>query len=364
MQFDDFNPTIRCIHLSDLHMTSKGVDRFNISTLLPGLISDIAEFDPHFIIISGDIGYSGQSDEYSAVNELFLDPLIKQCRKLKKENILIAPGNHDIDWNVLKKVPAKNFPEINSQNDITNVFQDTSIFNLLCSASQSFRLFANKYGDNASGLKLPVCNINNLTIKNIKISVSLLSSVWFTIHSDMGTVGSEKDLGQLAVGEYQLHRAYSATQIFKPHISIAVTHHPTNYLKFWDKKITDNYLHKFYNFHFCGHLHYPNFSCTTNTLGDLTTIQSGALFSDYHDDSIYNRITWFLNSKRINIVGRKFNRKQFKWSNLDESFDVFSDKEKRNQLKRYLSISVTIKYKNRMILKTACVNAILILIQS
>lgn len=331
-EFDGSNPTIRWAHLSDLHMTSKGVVKFNINTVLPSLIEDIAKFNPHFLIFSGDLSYSGQIDEYKEVENKFLVPLLKRCKNLTRKRILIAPGNHDFDWSILREIPIDHANAIKSQDDLTDFFQNKSKFHHVYSANLSFAFLAKKYGNNSFENKFPACSVNNIKIKNKKLSVSLLNSSFLTKVNDTKEINREIDLGNLAIGEYQLQKAHSASLKFKPEVSVAVCHHPTNYLAQWDKQNTENLLHKFYDFHFSGHLHSPNFQCNTNPLGNLISIQTGAVFSDYHDDNIYTRVTWFLNSNKINIIGRKYSKSKLKWSSNNDSFDASINKENRSNI--------------------------------
>ncbi len=165
-EFDGSNPTIRWAHLSDLHMTSKGVVKFNINTVLPSLIEDIAKFNPHFLIFSGDLSYSGQIDEYKEVENKFLVPLLKRCKNLTRKRILIAPGNHDFDWSILREIPIDHANAIKSQDDLTDFFQNKSKFHHVYSANLSFAFLAKKYGNNSFENKFPACSVNNIKIKN------------------------------------------------------------------------------------------------------------------------------------------------------------------------------------------------------
>lgn len=319
--FDDYNPTIRWVQLSDLHMTIKGVDRFNIKNILPKLIDDIKKFNPHFLIFSGDISYSGKQDEFSEVERNLLKPLLK-CKNLSIERIFLTPGNHDVDWNTLKLVPLKIFSKIDSQNQITELFQDSSEFNILQSAHSEYYKFSQSYGDNLQNTNpLPICHTNTFKLKRKEISVMSLSSAVLS-RLNIEPKKGEVDYGKLAIGEYQICEALSKINKREPDIMIAITHHPLSYLYNWDKRVIENYFSKHCDFHCFGHSHFPNFECRVNPTGKLISLQTGALFSDYHDDNTYIQTTWYLNSHKVNIEQRKFNKTKLEWFATDEAFEV------------------------------------------
>ena len=93
------------LHLSDWHQ--KGRD-FNRQVLRDALIRDIrqrSEIDPSlaqidFVIFSGDLAFSGKSEEYEAAREHLLDPVL-EAAGLTAEQVFFVPGNHDMDRDVV-----------------------------------------------------------------------------------------------------------------------------------------------------------------------------------------------------------------------------------------------------------------------
>lgn len=318
--FDDYNPTIRWVHVSDLHMTTEDVNLFNINNVLPKLMQDIIEFDPHFIVFSGDVSYSGQRDEYKAVENNFIKPLLSCRKNLTASRLFFSPGNHDVDWKILDDIIPKISVNFQSQDQLTELFCDPHRFNMLLSAHSSYLQFSNKYGNNTGDKFLPICQVNNLKLKGKKISIlSLSSSILSGLVADRC---KDSDYGKLAIGEYQVNSLLKKINKFKPDITIAVTHHPLNYLCGWDKKVIENYFFNFFTFHFFGHLHEPDFKCERNKIGNLTSVQTGSIFSAYHHDNIYTQITWALNSNSINVVAKKYNKAKMIWEIIDDSFDI------------------------------------------
>ena len=98
------------LHLSDWHQKGKDLDRAVVRDALlkdiqerKEISPDLAEID--FIIFSGDVAYSGRSEEYEAAKEQFFDPLLKAC-KIGPDRLFIVPGNHDLDRSFFELLPA------------------------------------------------------------------------------------------------------------------------------------------------------------------------------------------------------------------------------------------------------------------
>jgi 3',5'-cyclic AMP phosphodiesterase CpdA len=86
------------LHLSDLHL--KASDVWSQDIVLKAMCGDIdrmrrdgVRFD--FILISGDLAFSGGATEYGLV-ETFVDALCRAAG-VPKESVFTIPGNHDVD---------------------------------------------------------------------------------------------------------------------------------------------------------------------------------------------------------------------------------------------------------------------------
>lgn len=97
--------TIRWLHLSDFHV---GKDKYGQICLFEYLLNFVEEkceeeFFPDFVVITGDVGYSGKGAEYFEFMDKFLVPLDEVLSKFGLSQIFIVPGNHDVDCS---KVPT------------------------------------------------------------------------------------------------------------------------------------------------------------------------------------------------------------------------------------------------------------------
>ncbi|MCP4691854.1 MAG: hypothetical protein GY859_27665, partial [Desulfobacterales bacterium] len=95
------------LHLSDLHFGAEADSdpMAAANRWFGGLTDDLRkELDCrrlHAVIISGDIGNFSLPEEYRAA-EIFLERLRVEFR-LDASRIIIAPGNHDLNWKIAKK---------------------------------------------------------------------------------------------------------------------------------------------------------------------------------------------------------------------------------------------------------------------
>lgn len=141
------------LHLSDIHIKSaqdqvleRGED------IAKCLYSSLPSASHVFIIISGDIAYSGDADQYAAAKSFFneiLDAIKKE--KLVPVSFILTPGNHDCDFtlnNGTRKILVKSLEEADSPEI------DDSIIDTCTAIQQSFFDFRDSLEGDAEDDKL------------------------------------------------------------------------------------------------------------------------------------------------------------------------------------------------------------------
>ncbi|MEL6344982.1 MAG: metallophosphoesterase [Myxococcota bacterium] len=95
-------PTSRILHLSDLHIE----ETRSALELYDRLREDLRELldgeSLTAVVVSGDIVNRGTSAEYQAASHFFRD--LKEGLSLTPRQILLVPGNHDMDWAISKQM--------------------------------------------------------------------------------------------------------------------------------------------------------------------------------------------------------------------------------------------------------------------
>lgn len=99
MQPED-RPRLRILHLSDMHFDSKEDETSAelriayIRSFCKELTSLCQKAPVDYVFITGDIGWSGQKDDYEMAKK-FIRKLLQICG-LKADQLFLCPGNHDL----------------------------------------------------------------------------------------------------------------------------------------------------------------------------------------------------------------------------------------------------------------------------
>src|SRR5829696_409093 len=89
---------MRMLHVSDLHVSPRdAIDRRAvIASFLRDVVAQNRDQQVEAVVVSGDIAFSGQAEEYRLAEEQFLDPLL-ELLSITRDRVVLAPGNHDIN---------------------------------------------------------------------------------------------------------------------------------------------------------------------------------------------------------------------------------------------------------------------------
>lgn len=250
---------VNILHLSDLHFDknenlddnpSKYVERANTLQYLLNTFKNFEDsLKPEIIIISGDVAWAGKSEDYEMAKN-WLSKLMK-ILEIKPENIIICPGNHDLDRE--KKTGAR--PSITKDaDDILDINKIDNFYNL-------FRNFIKFQQD----LGIPPLKIGKK--KNYLVGQRIISNIRFVVVNSSWFAYSDKDVGHLWIGLSQIKMLETCNQICtlenyntcKP--TIAIIHHTKKELHESEQSIINNrrpaydYLAERCHIILSGHLH-------------------------------------------------------------------------------------------------------------
>jgi len=277
---------IRYLHLSDLHLTSienKGaVDAFNQNVVTHSLVKTIKAFDFQidFIIITGDIAFSGQPADYE-VCHVFCDELL-QAVHLEPSKLFLAPGNHDVDRSKITPKHIKSFYHFDDQDDITETLTDPDIFPIIMRKFEAFNAFAAQ----AMGRRLFSVEKYRFTDtlavqrqdREWRINLAGLNSCLFA-----GYDGDDKQ--KLALGLVQVQEALKHTEA--DDLCISFWHHP--FACFHpDDKVCQNKLIRSSDLILTGHWHNPTDTFIRNAAGQAVIIGAGAGFETRESANSFN----------------------------------------------------------------------------
>ena len=131
--------------------------------------------DKVFILVTGDIAFSGQIAQYLAFNE-FKKVLVSSLKKKGLKglfHIFIVPGNHDIDYSYIKDHDREYYENyIESKEDICD---DT---NEISARTQFLNYSGRNHGIHSHN---PLFRRNVVTVNDFTIEINLLNSTFFSL---------------------------------------------------------------------------------------------------------------------------------------------------------------------------------------
>ena len=242
---------ISWLHLSDFHFRA-GDDKFSQDVSCDALARDIPsrlsdEFPLQFIVVTGDIAFSGQISEYelalgfftSLLDNLGLDP----------DRLCVVPGNHDVDRSRQSYMYDGVRARLTNQRDVDDFLGLEAERMQLMTRQSAFREFRERLlvdsqvSETAEGL----ARARNYDLSGFRMCVLEMNSAWLS--------GDKDRQGNLLVGERQLIGALTLAESHRPHLTVALTHHPMDWLAEFDRMACYNRMVPQVDVFHSGHLH-------------------------------------------------------------------------------------------------------------
>jgi predicted MPP superfamily phosphohydrolase len=308
---------MRIVQLSDLHLSSNNINDLKLY-YLDGLIADLADFHTQvpidLILITGDLidkgGSSLGSNPYTVFETEIITPIISAL-KISKQQVLIIPGNHDVDRNEIYE-QSEFFLKHNLNREKANelVSGMKKGFTQDHSRIRRFKEFEREFHDSTP----------NYIYSNAESSI--------IIHTDQGDIGialindswrcsSDLTRENHFVGSYQLFNTAKRFNEAKTKRNIAVFHHPLDAINEEEKEEMENILKaKNFSFALFGHSHKYKYQSLLSVTGGYVSINGRAAL-DNPDQPLanfqpgYNILDINLVSDTFELYARKFVRNGF-----------------------------------------------------
>lgn len=231
---------IGILHLSDLHIKSSEDDIMYMSEdICNSIINEYNLIKKLIIIISGDIAYKGDNDEYTSAY-YFIDDL-KSKLNIEVE-IVMVPGNHDCEFKTNNLRDQVIDIIIKDKNNISDEFID-----ICCKPQENFFNFYKEFDDCKDKY---VFSDNLLKIKEVNIDQDRL--FFILINTSWISQINERP-GHLY---FPINRYLEEIKRCKNGIIISVFHHPSKWQHPDDSNEFDRTIEKVSDFIFSGHEHY------------------------------------------------------------------------------------------------------------
>ncbi len=305
------------LHLSDWHQGEKDFDR---QIVLDALIDDIKNrvaIDSNlehidFIVFSGDVAFSGKSEEYIIAKEQLFEPLLREC-KIDPEGLFIVPGNHDLDRTQFDRLPQSLANPLESVDEAKKWLSDIERRPDALKIFKNFADFVSQYTKQENS---NYSNIRSLTVGGKRIALLGINSAWMCARRK-NSKNEIDDKGVVVIGEPQIYE--SLRDISEFDIKIAVLHHPFEWLAEFESSQIKRRLISGCNFILRGHQHEPHVELIRSSYGDCIIIPAGASFNHRSYANAYNFVHLDLESGEGIIFLRCWNGRD-KWREDIDSY--------------------------------------------
>ena len=246
------------VHFSDFHL--KNETDFDTNTILYRLVLDARErinilgLDPVYIVITGDLTYSGKRREFEDAKKFI--KLIKEY--IDPADIFVAPGNHDVDRDSLRQL-AQDIMERIAEQGVPGIQEASKVFNndqerldLIQGMGNYYDFIRSIYGAPPKPdylYRIKTINKEPYIVNFISLNSAYL---WSKKYSFFGYLGMD-----------QLKKAFTEAENNSrdsqgKEINVAFFHHPFEALPDVTRVETQNYLLAMSDLILTGHVHTPH----------------------------------------------------------------------------------------------------------
>ena len=288
------------IHLSDFHFSKEEHKKWDEQIVLKDLLEDITDriaFDdlrPDFILVSGDVAFSGSLEEYRSAG-LFFDELLK-ITGLEKKDLVIVPGNHDVNRNAVTFSENAITSSIVDRQTVVQVLDAQGPKRLILSRLDGFRDFLNDYiysqevfNDDS------FFSFHQFEVSGKRIAIIGLNSAWLS-------QGGEADRAKIAIGERQVRNGVDFAK--NADLKIALVHHPFDWLRDFDRHDCRALLQRNCDFILHGHLHQSELAILRAPGTEAMMIAAGACYETREYRNSYNIVRLDLETGRGQVYLR------------------------------------------------------------
>lgn len=242
---------VRWLHVSDFHLKRQSAS-WSQDVVLRALHKAIADCrgtrPVDFLLATGDLSYSGKRKEFRQV-ESFFDTLLKDVG-LSHGDLFVVPGNHDNDLSVQKYSVVGARTMLTSSGLADDLMGDAIERDQILIRQKAYREFVRRFFPGGQGRMTPdgLGYVATRTYAPLRITVIGLNSAWLCL-------SGRKDDRQVIVGERQVIDAIRVIEEERPHLVIALIHHPMSWLRHFEQEAIPNRLRQVCDFVLRGHLH-------------------------------------------------------------------------------------------------------------
>lgn len=277
---------LRWLHVSDFHFTS-GADPFSQNVAAQALLADVRGRiedgpRPSFVLVTGDLAFSGQPAEYE-VAERFLRDLALAV-DLPPDQFYLVPGNHDVDWSRQAYAfhGAKHL--LTSEAAVDKFLGSTADCAQLLERQDAFWALEERFRAGAVRVftENQLAYAASIEVDSFRMGFLGLNSAWLC--------GEENEDGRILLGERQIVEGLELAEGLDGQLLLAATHHPIEWLYEWDALGCHSRLLPAVDILHRGHLHTPQVAYASIPERPCLMVAAGSSHATRHYMNSYNII--------------------------------------------------------------------------
>lgn len=276
---------LKILHLSDLHFEKT---KYNQEVVVRSFFKDlrlqIEEHPIDVIVFSGDLVDKGFEISFEDVRNNFTQKILEICH-LDGSRLFMVPGNHDLDKKVVDDNP---YIEVGLSTELSSLDKVNSFIDRLVKGDavtlpafdrlKNYTVFEKSIRGKTAILDLPTVQTYQFDVNGLSVGCACFNTAW-------RCTGAPKDAdkGKLLVGERSIDLARDS--ISSSDISLAIFHHPLEYLAPFEASAVESRLAVGFDLLFYGHVHASLPTIRQSPMGGAFYSQSGCLYTsrDYHN---------------------------------------------------------------------------------
>jgi len=298
------------LHLSDLHFRSG--DQYDQSVVLSALLEDLVnlvdgeskKFD--VIFITGDIAFSGTSEEYEVASDFIRN--LSSATMVPMDRVFCVPGNHDNDRSRITPFLTNMVEALNSRELVSDVIgneQESSLFSDRQFHYYNFIKSTFPWAKDINSSDLSYTK--TISVNDLKLTILGLNSAW--------VAGSHEDRGKLILGERQVRRALEQTS--NSDFIVGLVHHPLSWLAEFDAKDVKPLLDARCDFLLHGHVHELGVVNVVSPDSESYHLAAGATYQGRREILSYNIVELNLEAAKAHVSMRRYSDIQGGFWTLD-----------------------------------------------
>ena len=267
------------LHLSDIHFQAG--DGYSLSRVMEALLVDVSDqiqlggFAPDLIFFTGDVAFSGRTDEYLHA-EIFLDRLL-EIAHLPRNRLFVIPGNHDIDRRALDGLTRPLVRKNSTREDLSQLLFGEHKSNSLAGLKE-YHSFVTRYWRSTDPETFIPFYSRRIDLPGLSVGILGLNSAF-------GCFG-QRDRNYVLVTERQVVDALAG--VGNVDLMIALIHYPFDWINDLDRRDIEPLLMDSCDFVLHGHVHRQGVLTLASPDSIGMVISAGSLYQGRSQPNCYN----------------------------------------------------------------------------